>query len=48
MVGEKAYLTVLALYKDGSRGIVGLYNNFTEESALGEELFTELQKRGRG
>ena len=34
-------------YKDGTRGIVGLYNNFTEGRALWEELFTELQKHGR-
>lgn len=45
-VEKEAYLIAMALYKDGSREIVGVYNNPTEGSGLWEELFGDLQRRG--
>jgi putative transposase len=45
-VKTEAYLIAMALYKDGTREIVGVYNNPTEGSGLWEELFLDLQERG--
>lgn len=45
-VEKEAYLIAMALYKDGTREIVGVYNNPTEGSGLWEELFGDLLNRG--
>lgn len=45
-VKKEAYLTAMALYEDGSREVVGVYNNPSEGSVLWQELFEDLKSRG--
>lgn len=45
-VESEAYLTAMALYPDGTRDVVGIYNNPTEGSALWQTLFEDIKERG--
>lgn len=45
-VGSEAYLTAMALYPDGTRDVVGIYNNPSEGSTLWQSLFEDIKERG--
>lgn len=45
-VENEAYLIAMALYNDGTRDVVGIYNNPSEGSILWQSLFEDLKNRG--